>query len=236
MHRVKRPEAHPRRNQTSPTVNTWSPQNGNPSQQPPPQRPYNMNYRRTSTETFNSSGPASTILTPQTPSVSGLPSSQTVSQSNFAGLSAHSVPDLSAMMFPTSDPFAYPNQPMTTLENQSYIKQEEGIYSPSISSTSAGPPPYQNQNFDAQFNGLQNFVMPPASQPQPQQQPDWSMQGMTDESLTMNGNEDMAGMGASWPPPQQQNSTTRGIPPGQGSYDQIFGEDWGGWMNQGYRQ
>ncbi len=235
VHRIKRTDAHPRRSQTSPTVGTWSPQNGNPSQQPPQQQSYDLNYRRPSNDTFTVSGPTSTNLTPQTPSGPGLPPSRPATQPEFAELSSHSVPDLSAMMFPTSDPFAYPNQPMTTLENQNYIKQEDGIFSPSIARTSAGPPSFSNQNFDAQFNGMQNFVCPPPGQQQPQQ-PDWGMQGMTDESMTMNGNEDLTGINVSWPPPQQQNTTTRGLPPPQGQYDQIFGEDWGGWMNQGYRQ
>lgn len=33
------------------------------------------------------------------------------------------LPDMSAMMFPSADPFAYPNQPMTTFENTAHFNQ-----------------------------------------------------------------------------------------------------------------
>lgn len=222
VHRIKRHDAQPRRVQTSPMDGTWPIQNSNSSQETPQYSPYNPEYRRPSNVTFTAST-NSTNLTPQTPSGPGIPPSQPATQPDITNLMSPSVPDLSAMMFPTSDPFAYPNQPMTTLENQNYIKQEDGLFSPSIPTTASFP----NQSFDAQFGAVQNFVLIPSSQQQPQQ-PDWALQGM------MNGNDDMVGISPSWPP--QQSSATRGLAPTQGHYDQIFGEDWGGWMNQGYRQ
>jgi len=43
------------------------------------------------------------------------------------------LPDMSAMMFPSTDPFAYPNQPMTTFENTNFrFNPKEATASPSI--------------------------------------------------------------------------------------------------------
>ena len=39
------------------------------------------------------------------------------SNNNASSIPGYNIPDLSAMMFPSTDPFDYPNQPMTTLEN-----------------------------------------------------------------------------------------------------------------------
>ena len=227
LHRSKQPELNPRKTQSSPTDGARQPPQGMFAQQPPQPQGFDPNYRRASYDPYAPSGPTSANLTPQTPSGPGMPRA---TQPDFSDLTSHSVPDLTAMMFPTSDPFAYPNQPMTTLENQNYIKQENvgEIYSPATTTA----PPYQN--FDAQF-GLQNYILPPG-----QPQPHWRMPSMNDASMPMNGSENLAGMSGPWPqqeqpPPPQQQNNARAVPP-QGSYDQIFGEDWGGWMSQGYRQ
>lgn len=61
----------------------------------------------------------------------------------------NTLPDLSAMMFPSADPFAYPNQPMMEIEN---IKQENlgGIDNPSqvpsmfLSNSSSGSGMYDD--------------------------------------------------------------------------------------------
>ena len=50
----------------------------------------------------------------------------------FPNLAGPGVPDLSAMMFPSADPFAYPNQPMITLENTHRFKQEHDLDPPSF--------------------------------------------------------------------------------------------------------
>ncbi|KAI4154399.1 MAG: hypothetical protein LQ340_001710 [Diploschistes diacapsis] len=41
--------------------------------------------------------------------------------SHMPQATTYGLPDLSAMMFPTGDPFAYPNQPMTTLEDHNFV-------------------------------------------------------------------------------------------------------------------
>lgn len=137
------------------------------------------------------------------------------------------VPDLSSMMFPSSDPFAYPNQPMTTLENRQSIKQENpvdrGMFSPPTTSGAPydnldyGSLPYMMQSQQLGF-GMQS--MNPSM--------DMSNIDSTPTTMPMQGNE-----GGGWPQKQQQQRP--GGTPGV-NIDQLFGEDWGGWMNQGYRQ
>ena len=225
MHRIKQSESNPRRAQTSPSSGAWQAPQGVFSQHP---QHFDPTYRRASTNPYDSNDPSSassTNMTPQTPSGPGMPPS---TQPDLSDLTSHSVPDLSAMMFPTSDPFAYPNQPMTTLENQNFVKQENvaDIYSPSTTA-----PPFQN--FNPQFQ-MPNYMM------SPNQQGDWGVHGMNGEPLTMSGSEDLVGMNAPWPQqPQQQPQQRQQDPRGaaqQGSYDQLFGEDWSGWMSQGYRR
>lgn len=146
-------------------------------------------------------------------------------QNNYSG---QIIPDLSAMMFPSADPFAYPNQPMTTLENENCIKQENPIDS---NMYSAGPPtttaaPYDSMDA-SMFGGIPSYMMPGAES-------GFGMQTM-DSSMSMSGADaipvtmPMQGNDmASWPQQQESGST-----PGM-NLDQLFGEDWGGWMNQGY--
>ena len=141
----------------------------------------------------------------------------------------HGIPDLSAMMFPSADPFAYPNQPMTTLENRNYIKQE--------------PPPISQAVFDppttAGYKGMGGQLL--------NQIPDYPMISPSGQeggfsipppisahmSATDVGPNAMALSqgGPEWEVQQQAQRGSQGTP-----LDQLYGEDWGGWMNQGYRQ
>ena len=138
-----------------------------------------------------------------------------------------SVPDLSSMMFPSADPFVYPNQPMTTLEDRQVIKQENPVDSNSFSQPSPSGVPYNNLYYGS---------LPYMMQSEP---PGFGMQGMH-PSMGMTSSEPAApamptraNEGGGWPQQQQQQR-----PGGMSgvNMDQLFGEDWGGWMNQGYRQ
>ena len=142
------------------------------------------------------------------------------------------VPALSSMMFPSADPFAYPNQPLTTLENRQVIKQENPIDSDMFS------PPITS---GAQYENLDYGSLPYMMQ---SQQLGFGMQSINSSmgisstnsaptTMPVHGNE-----GGPWPQQQQQQQQQQprsGDTPGV-NYDQLFGEDWGGWMNQGYRQ
>ena len=72
------------------------------------------------------------------------------------------VPDFNVMMFPSTDPFDYPNPPMTTLESQQ-IKQE-GQYSPMNMYSSSDPSQSMPQSLNPSFDDVdvQNFgPLPP---------------------------------------------------------------------------
>ncbi|KAI7523284.1 hypothetical protein KC331_g18759 [Hortaea werneckii] len=106
---------------------------------------------------------------------------------NFAmsqGFSNPALPDLSAMIFPTADePFGYPNQPLTTFENN---RQSAGKANPYMNAQHAfgsmdSPDPMMQQqqpfgrddNIEAQFMALPPFIQQQRQQSQsmPQQQP-----------------------------------------------------------------
>ncbi|TAQ86487.1 hypothetical protein B7494_g5184 [Chlorociboria aeruginascens] len=127
------------------------------------------------------------LLTPDM-SATGTPDSSSTSsvQQVPHGMSPlganNTIPDLSAMMFPSGDPFAYPNQPMMELEN---IKQENqpnvhpmflsngasglGLFD-DVEGQLFGPlPPYLmqgQQNFETQTQLDANNLMPGLSNPE----------------------------------------------------------------------
>ena len=128
----------------------------------------------------------------------------------------HSVlPDMGDIMFPSADPFAYPNQPMMTLENQNLLRPEE----PHMFSTSHsmdhqpfGPlPPYMTSSFGfAPMNTPMGF----------------SSAG--DSGSSTMATDDTAGP---WSSEQPSNpSGSGGLPM---NYNNFFGQSW---MDQNYRQ
>ena len=133
------------------------------------------------------------------------------------------VPDLSAMMFPSEDPFVYPNQPITTLENRQNIKQEEteGMYGvqPAAVSTNA---PYEDVD-GRHFGGMPAYSVP-------NQQVGFQMAGVSGMNPSHNSIQTPAPEWIQHAPDQDI-----GGPPAT-PLDQLFGEDWSGWINQGYRQ
>lgn len=155
------------------------------------------------------------------------PSSSLPSSAASYGMQNNYVPDLSSMMFPSADPFAYPNQPMTTLENGQSIKQENPI-DPSIfrPPTTAGAP-YNNLEYGSLPYMMQSQQLVFGTQ---SLSPSMGMSNTepTPTTMPMQGNE-----GGGWPQQQQQQRPggTSGV-----NLDQLFAEDWGGWMNQGHRQ
>lgn len=130
-------------------------------------------------------------------------------------VSGFSLPDMSAVMFPTENSFVYPHQPMTTLENQQSIKQEsmENMYN--INDATTPHPSYGG-----------SVLVPPYGLPHPSS--DYSLHEAPMTSADPQNALAMSRQG--WPTdPSQRRS-------GESAEDQLFGEDWGGWMSQGYRQ
>ena len=155
------------------------------------------------------------------------PSSSVPSSTSSYGISNAYMPNLSSMMFPSPDPFAYPNQPMTTLANRQSIKQENLMDSNTISPPSTSGAPYHNLDYGSLPYMMQG------------QQHGFGMQNMT--SPTGMSNTDitpttmpMGNEGGGWlhqQHQQQRPGSTPGI-----NLDQLTAEDWAGLMNQGYRQ
>ena len=142
------------------------------------------------------------------------------------------VPDVSAVMFPSADPFAYPNQPMTTLENRHFIKQEDPMDSANsvynVAGTTTTGAPYDN--YTAQMYGQMSPCLMQGQQPDylPGMNGPLSMSGTDPNSSSTAIQEFEPGH---WPlNRQERSSNTSGV-----GFDQLFGEDWGGWMSQ-YRQ
>ena len=157
---------------------------------------------------------------------SSIPSTSSQGPYGMQPFSGQAVPDLTAMMFPSADPFAYPNQPMTTLENGHFIKQENTM-DPSIYNLA----PTTSSSYDSL--NPQMFGAMPAYTLQGQQ-PNLSMQDMNLQISISNADSAATTM-------SMQNNDASGWPRGSVctpgvNLDQLFGEDWGGWMNQGYRQ
>ena len=135
------------------------------------------------------------------------------------------VPDLSSMMFPSADPFAYPNQPMTALENQQSIKQEDSVDPNTFGSSNSSGTPYDNLSYGSLPYMTQNQLVGYSMQSMNPGM-DMSSAGPTPSTMAT-----QRGGGGGWARQQQRPGSTP-----DGNLDQLFGEDWGGWMNQGYRQ
>lgn len=175
--------------------------------------------RRSSHEIYTlSTSDQAGMMTPDSSASSSLPypSNQTpyCTQQNFGNTGG--LPDLSAIMFPSNDPFEYPNQPMTMLENHQ-IEQQEATYDPNNPNTIySGNPTTSNASYEnlgvELFGPLPPYLMVG-------QQPSMGMQSLS-------GEMDMSGAG-DWGPPQP--TRTPGL-----NMDDVFGSDWkGGWMDQG---
>lgn len=156
------------------------------------------------------------------------PSSSVPSSAISYGISNAYMPNLSSMMFPSADPFAYPNQPITTLANRQSIKQENLMDSNTLNPPNTSGAPYHNLDYGSLPYMMQG------------QQHGFGMQNMT-SSMGMSNTDitpttmPMGNEGGGWLQQQQQQQRRPGSTPGM-NFDRLYGEDWAGIMNQGYRQ
>ena len=158
-------------------------------------------------------------------SASATPSSST--QSTFGPNQQYSgtLPDLTEIMFPSPDPFAYPNQPMMTLENQK-IFQPENTNPFSTCETPASTPGWHG-NMDSQIFA----PLPPYMMHFPQQGLEFHNMGTPMQNLTSADSNVMAvnEAGGAWPPGQMQMPIGQvGIPTND---KRPFGA---GWISQHY--
>lgn len=138
--------------------------------------------------------------------------------------------DLSAMMFPSSDPFAYPNQPMTTYENTH--AQEFGMKinpSPSLANL-----PYHLA--DAKGPRPSYSPVNRANVPLVQRHPNEDVQLFGPMPMYLMHGAQMHGHRGFNPHPGQQNVSMTGTPEaGNMNFDDLFGgEEWATtFMDQG---
>ncbi|KEQ75439.1 fungal transcriptional regulatory protein [Aureobasidium namibiae CBS 147.97] len=124
------------------------------------------------------------------------------------------LPDLSAMMFPSAEPFNYPNQPLTTFENNQFAKDPNVFnnFSDSkapvmLSGQSTGS---ETDNLEAQFYPLPPYMMQQQQQRQ-QQQGRWDM-NMMQQQQQQAQLANMRQVSGGWPGQQQGLDQGTGFP------------------------
>lgn len=149
-------------------------------------------------------------------SASGTPSSSGWPTFGSAQPFTSEIPNLQATMFPSSDPLAYPNQPMTTFEDQHYGGQGN-VFNPNIldPNSTSGATTSSTGTVDAQlFGAIPPYLMQGQNTGFGFQQMDFPM------PMTTAGEGDNVMQGMQDP-----------------GYEQRFRDDWGQpWMNQGVGQ
>ena len=165
------------------------------------------------------------------------------------------LPDISSMMFPSEDPFAYPTQPMMTLEDGQFAQSPtvqttaSGLFN--MPSTTSSNAPYDD--IEAQLFG----PLPPyLNQGQMEQQPDLILQDLERQMAMAPGatNDQMMSFsgGAMGPWASEQQQSQQPMPSLQhqtSTQDRmtesqqrevmggnLFGDWNGGWRNQSYGQ
>lgn len=138
-----------------------------------------------------------------------------------------SIPDLSAMMFPSEDPFAYPNQPMITLENSQFVKQESPVGHNRFNDTASmirspyeglDPPAHGDIRQYTADDGQNNFGRQDSMNLNASSLHPTLMGGLGHERSRWRG--------------QQQGGEPVESTPGR-NLDGLFAEDWGGWLYHG---
>ena len=158
-------------------------------------------------------------------SASATPPSSTHSTFGPSQQYSSNLPDLTEIMFPSADPFAYPNQPMMTLENQK-IFQPENINAFNTCETPASTTGW-NGTVDSQI-----FTpLPPYMMQFPQHGLGFPTMGALMQNSTAVDSNVMAvdEAGGAWPPGQTQMSSGHVETPANNKHP--FGP---GWIGQQY--
>ncbi|KAL8971474.1 MAG: hypothetical protein Q9183_001042 [Haloplaca sp. 2 TL-2023] len=171
-------------------------------------------------QTYNAATPGP-LGFQQSPPSSNLPSNNATSAmfSPFLSSVGPGFPTVSNMMFPSNDPFAYPNQPMTALENY----QGGGEHNPA----------FDTRSFHNVSNGESygDFNAPLYGQ-----LPSFPVSGTRRASTMADSHLDGQSMGVDGIPIRSQQGRM-GVPPLGSNWDAMFGEDWSGaWTDQGFGQ
>ena len=159
-------------------------------------------------------------------SASATPSSSTSFTSGLNHPFSADLPDFSAMMFPSADPLAYPNQPMTTLEDQNFARQDNNFNHSLFDPNNPTPATASSyEAIDAQlFGPMPPYLMQGQHTGLGFQQMDLPM-----PMSTARGEGNAMAV--------DQNEGTWGSQNMQQNYGPMSGDNWSPqWMNQGYRQ
>lgn len=151
------------------------------------------------------------LVSPSDMSVTGTPDSSSTGNSiqqqynmqQFGG--NNNLPDLSAMMFPSADPLAYPNQPMMEFDN---IKQEN---------TGMPQPNYLSNGLDMPYDDLEGQLFGPI--------PPYLMQGQPNFDISQM-DTGMSGLN-----PPEMNFHTGISPNGDLNFEGIFSGEGDEWSN-----
>ena len=152
------------------------------------------------------------------------------------------LPDLTAMMFPSADPFAYPNQPMSILEDGQFKQDQNQMGLP------GGNTPFYGNGVPSSNISYENLAMPmfgslpPFLMQQDQQSvgPMENGQYQTSASMDASQGQESSNIAADEGYWQQMpgRQAKVGMAPGI-NLNEIFGsEDWNSaeWMNRGFPQ
>lgn len=174
-------------------------------------------------------------MTPQGPIAYGTPSSSTSGSTSAPfgqQLADPNIPDLRAVMFPSDNPFAYPNQPMSTLEGMQYLSPEEQQETLPGKQNFGMPNQLNNTQMppELSFNELNNSVFGSNLAQEYHNNRHFSApMGATNFPMTMD-----EGMGIPvaqdeyWPHLSKQ-AGAHGLAPGGVNLDELFGGE--GWSN-----
>lgn len=162
------------------------------------------------------------------------------------------LPDLSAMMFPSAEPFTYPNQPLTTFENNQFAKDPNMFNNFNESKVPVMMPGQSTateaDNLEAQFYALPPYMMQQQQQQrqqqqqQQQQQSRWEMGMMQQQQQQQQQQQaqmaNLRQVSGGWAGQQQPLGQGAGFPNINlndmfGGENDIFGG--GMLMDQGYR-
>ncbi|KAL8818256.1 MAG: hypothetical protein Q9223_003074 [Gallowayella weberi] len=179
-------------------------------------------FRQSPQQAFTSTTPTADGFQQESSRMDSMPPSATQSTLSPQQVTARSeFPDLSTMMFPSTDPFAYPNQPMSTLESLHGNDQSQSYDIPLLNNGTIVEP-YSN------LNGPFYGPLPSYPVMATQRSPATGTQSHDDQTLAVDGD-------TGWVQDPQQRRW--GGPPAGSNWDAMFGEDWsGGWTDHGYRQ
>lgn len=153
------------------------------------------------------------------------------------------IPDLKAVMFPSDNPFAYGNQPISTLEGTQSEMDSQSPFNSGDTFMTSGPPMNTNVSYESYYNTPVSYTQ--SANPLPSgpsmEAPNYQTMNAMDAPLASPDIDTMPTFSEAnfW---QQMNGGGRaasaaGLPPGV-NFGDLFGNEHmqPGWLQSGYHQ